>query len=146
VSGVTAHPDRTIALSGGFDIIHPGHVRLVKAAQHFGRVLIILNSDDWVRRNKGGLIMPWNDRREVLLSLEGVHRVEPVEDGDGTVCEAIERLRPHIFGNGGLTSKRRTPERKLCHQLGIACVWGLGGGEFDQYSNQVLGALRKETW
>ena len=70
----------------------------------------------------------------------------PVEDGDGTVCEAIVRLRPHVFGNGGGTSKRRTPERQLCHQLGIACVWGLGGGELDQYSNQVLEALRAGPW
>jgi len=143
---VTPHPDRVIALSGGFDIIHPGHVRMVRAAQHFGRVLIILNSDSWVRQRKGGLVMPWADRREVLLSLEGVYQVEAVQDEDGTVCEALQRLRPHVFGNGGIRSKRRTPERKLCHELGIACVWGLGGGEINQYSNQVLEALRKETW
>jgi len=130
--------NQTIALSGSFDVIHPGHIRMIKGAAYFGKVLIILNSDDWVKRNKGFLLMPWHDRREILMSVYGVHAVEKVNDADDTVCEALHRLKPNIFGNGGNRTHYNTPERKLCNELGIACVWGIGGGERDKYSNDIL--------
>lgn len=82
--------------------------------------------------------MPWSDRREVLLSVYCVDDVVSVNDEDNTVCEALERRQPHIFGNGGSRVKKNTPEYALCQKLGIACVWGLGGGEADTYSNSVL--------
>lgn len=134
----TPHPDRAIALSGAFDVLHPGHTRMIRSALNFGRVVIILNSDQWVQRNKGALVMPWSDRREVLLSVYGVDEVIHVNDEDNTVCEALQRRQPHIFGNGGSRVKKNTPEYALCQKLGIACVWGLGGGEADTYSNSVL--------
>lgn len=129
---------QTVALSGAFDVLHPGHIRMIKGAEHFGKVVIILNSDEWVRRNKGFLLMPWQDRKEILMSVHGVHAVERVDDTDDTVCEALVRLRPNIFGNGGGRTHYNTPERKLCNELGIACVWGIGGGERDKYSNEIL--------
>lgn len=144
----TPHPDRVIALSGAFDVLHPGHTRMIRSALNFGKVVIILNSDEWVQRNKGALVMPWNDRCEVLLSVYGVGDVVPVEDSDNTVCEALERIQPHIFGNGGMRIKKNTPESALCQRLGVVCVWGLGGGEHDAYSinvlNRVFSAQRPE--
>ena len=130
--------NQIIALSGAFDVLHPGHIRMIKGAAYFGRVVIILNSDEWVKRNKGFLLMPWRDRREILTSVHGVHAVEHVNDSDDTVCEALLRLRPNIFGNGGNRTHYNTPERRLCNDLGIACVWGIGGGERDKYSNEIL--------
>lgn len=130
--------NQTIALSGGFDIIHPGHIRMINGAQHFGRVIIILNSDEWIIKRKGVLMMPWHERKEILLAIKGVDIVEPVDDRDGTVCEALKRLRPNVFGNGGLRGERNTPERALCNELGIALVFGIGGGERDAYSNSIL--------
>jgi len=130
--------NQIIALSGGFDIIHPGHIRMIKGAQNFGRVMIILNSDKWVLKKRGIVMMPWDERKEILLSIKGVDSVERVDDSDGTVCEALKRLRPNVFGNGGIRGQRNTPERQLCNELGIACIWGIGGGERDVYSNDIL--------
>lgn len=129
---------QTIALSGGFDLIHPGHIRMIKGAQNFGRVIIILNSDKWIINKKGILMMSWHERKEILLAIKGIESVEPVDDDDGTVCEALKRLKPNIFGNGGIRGQKNTPERQLCNDLGIACVWGIGGGERDVYSNELL--------
>lgn len=124
---------QTIALSGGYNIIHPGHIRLIHAAKHFAQnIVIILNSDAWLKK-KGAIFMPWDERKEMLLAIKGVNSVEPVDDSDGTVCEALKRLRPNVFGNGGSIGSRNTPERKLCNELGIVCVWGLGGGESNAY-------------
>ena len=130
--------NQIIALSGSFDVLHPGHIRMIKGAEYFGKVVIFLNSDEWVRRNKGFLLMPWSDRREMLLSVTGVYSVERVNDEDDTVCEALIRLKPNIFGNGGNRTHYNTPERRLCNEMGIACVWGIGGGERDKYSNEIL--------
>lgn len=130
--------NQIIALSGAFDVLHPGHIRMIKGAEYFGKVVIFLNSDEWVRRNKGFLLMPWSDRREMLLSVTGVHSVERVNDEDDTVCEALMRFKPNIFGNGGNRTHYNTPERRLCNEMGIACVWGIGGGERDKYSNEIL--------
>jgi len=125
---------QTIALSGGYNLIHPGHIRLIRAAQHFAsNVVIILNSDAWLQKKNGVVFMPWDERKEMLMAIRGVSSVEPVDDGDGTVCEALNRIRPNIFGNGGSIGIRNTPERKLCNELGIVCVWGLGGGEENAY-------------
>lgn len=111
---------------------------MIHAALNFGKVVIILNSDEWVQRNKGALLLPWNNRREVVLSICGVSDVVPVKDDDNTVCEALRRIRPHVFGNGGSRVKKNTPERALCQELDIACVWGLGGGEHDSFSLSIL--------
>ncbi|NDB84947.1 MAG: hypothetical protein EB127_19930 [Alphaproteobacteria bacterium] len=131
----------TIALSGAFDPLHVGHIRMIKSAVNFGRVIIILNSDTWVKKRKGYLLTPWYDRKELLLSINGVSEVIKVDDSDETVCEALERVRPTIFGNGGYTTRANTPERELCLKLGIRLVWGLGGGEKDAYSNDMIGKI-----
>lgn len=121
----------TICLSGGFDVLHSGHVRMIQGAVHFGRVVIILNSDEWLIRKKGYCLMPWLERKEILLAIKGVAEVVRVADSDDTVCEALERIRPTVFGNGGLRTNKNTPERELCQKLGIAMAYGIGGGERD---------------
>ena len=49
---------KTIALSGGFDPVHIGHLRMMQEASTFGRVIIILNSDEWLISKKGYMFMP----------------------------------------------------------------------------------------
>ncbi len=128
----------TIALSGAFDPVNVGHIRMFYGAQNFGKVIIILNSDKWTINKKGFVLMPWNERKEILMSIKGIHDVVPVDDKDGTVCEALKRIKPTVFGNGGFRTVHNTPERNLCNELQIACVWGIGGGEKDSYSNELI--------
>ena len=115
----------TIMLSGGFDPIHVGHVRMIAAAAEIGDVIVVANSDDWLMRKKGYIFMPWEERAEIIASITGVKEVGTVKDGDGTVCEALERVRP---------------EMALCEQLGIEMVWGLGGGKIQSSSDLVKDA------
>jgi D-beta-D-heptose 7-phosphate kinase/D-beta-D-heptose 1-phosphate adenosyltransferase len=126
-----------ICLSGAFDPLHVGHVRLIKAATFFGKVVIILNSDKWTFEQKGYSLMPFEQRKEILLSLKDVHSVSSVDDSDGTVCKALLEIKPNIFGNGGSRGKKNTPERKLCLEHGIKMVYGLGGGEKEQISLDI---------
>ena len=43
---------KVIAISGGFDPVHIGHVQMIEAAAELGDVLVIVNSDDWLLRKK----------------------------------------------------------------------------------------------
>ena len=129
---------KTVMLSGGFDPIHIGHVRMILGAQEYGDSLVVaLNSDEWLMRKKGYIFMPWTERAEIILSIRGVDKVVPVSDDDGSVCSAIREHRPDIFANGGDRKNNNTPEVSLCEQLGIDMVWNVGGGKIQSSSDLV---------
>jgi rfaE bifunctional protein nucleotidyltransferase chain/domain len=93
---------RKIAFTNGvFDILHPGHLRYLQAARSHGDLLIIgLNSDASVRRNKGPSrpINPQDERAEVLAALECVDAVS-VFDAD-TPADIIRRVQPDVLVKG----------------------------------------------
>lgn len=131
----------TVAISGGFDPIHVGHIRLIHDAALHGDVVVILNSDEWLERKKGYKFMDWTARAYILRAITGVHDVIPVDDSDGTVCEALRDLRPDVFANGGDRGPGNTPELKLCRELGIKTVWNIGGQKVAS-SSEIVNAIR----
>ena len=133
---------KTIMVSGGFDPIHIGHVRMILEASKQGDVIVVANSDEWLMRKKGYIFMTWEERAEIIESIRGVLRVEPVDDSDNTVCEAITRIRPDVFANGGDRKGNNTPEVALCEELGIGLAWNVGGGKI-QSSSELVSASKK---
>jgi cytidyltransferase-like protein len=131
---------RKIMVSGGFDPIHVGHVRMILEAAKFGEVVVVVNSDDWLMRKKGYVFMPWAERAEIIESIEGVHNAVAVDDSDGTVCEAIRRIKPALFANGGDRGENNTPESLICEEMGIILVWNAGGGKIQSSSELVESA------
>ena len=129
--------EKTVMVSGGFDPLHVGHVRLMKSASQHGSVFVILNSDEWLMRKKGYMFMTFDERQEIISSMGAVHDVLSVDDNDGTVCEALERIRPSYFGNGGDRLSENVPEVDLCKQLGIETIWNLGGEKVQSSSDLV---------
>ena len=87
----------TVMVSGGFDPVHAGHIRMIRDAANFGDVIVVANSDDWLYRKKGFVFMTFDQRAEILNAIKGVILVDSVDDTDGTVCEAIRRLKPDFF-------------------------------------------------
>jgi cytidyltransferase-like protein len=116
-------------VSGGFSIIHIGHVRLIQSAAEFGDVIVALNSDEWLARKQGSPQVPWQERAEVLLALRHVAYVVPFDDSDGTVCEALEKIRPMYFANGGDRTEYDPREHAVCEQLGVYELFGIGGNK-----------------
>jgi len=133
---------KVIALSGGFDPIHVGHVRMINHAAAYGQVVVILNSDEWLMRKKGYVFMPYEERAEIIGSLRTVAAVRQVDDADGSVCEALKRITPDYFGNGGDRTNKNTPEKELCEKLGIELVWNLGGPKI-QSSSELVAATKE---
>ena len=119
----------TVMVSGGFDPVHAGHIRMIRHAAEFGDVIIIANSDDWLWRKKGFIFMEFDRRIEILDAIKGVVLVDSVDDIDGTVCEAIRRHKPTYFANGGDRGRENTPEQTVCESLGVKLLWGIGGEE-----------------
>ena len=129
--------NKTICVSGGFDPLHVGHVRLIESASEHGDVFVILNSDEWLMRKKGYMFMTFDERKEIIQSMRSVHDVVEVNDNDGTVCEALKRIRPHFFGNGGDRLSDNVPEVELCKELGIKMIFNLGGEKIQSSSDLV---------
>jgi D-beta-D-heptose 7-phosphate kinase/D-beta-D-heptose 1-phosphate adenosyltransferase len=132
--------EKTIMVSGGFDPLHIGHLRMIKEAAKYGKVIVVANSDAWLLRKKGYIFMPWTERKEIIEGYAEVDRVEAVDDSDGSVCEAIRRLRPTYFANGGDRTNKNTPEMAVCDELGITMLWEIGGGKIQSSSEMVANA------
>ena len=130
----------TIAVSGGFDPIHKGHVQMIREASKYGNVIVILNSDDWLVRKKGYKFMSFEERAYIAGSIKGVTIVANVDDSDGTVCKALERFKPDYFANGGDRYDTNTPEMKVCEEAGIKMLWNVGGGKVQSSSELVTKA------
>ena len=129
--------NKTVMVSGGFDPIHVGHVRMIQEAAKHGDVIVVANSDAWLERKKGYVFMPWEERAEIILSMRGVLDVLPVDDSDDTVCDALRRYSPGYFANGGDRKQNNTPEMDVCEELGIEMLWEVGGGKIQSSSDLV---------
>lgn len=123
-----------ICISGGFDPIHIGHMRMIQDAARLGTLTVIINSDEWLIRKKGFVFMPWDERAEIILRIKGVSAVTPVDDSDDTVCEALQRIRPDYFGNGGDRIDPNSAEHEICELMGIIERFGLGGDKVQSSS------------
>ena len=120
-----------IMISGAFNPLHLGHLLLIKHASSYGKVVVALNSDEWVRKNKGYLLFNWESREMLLKDCRYVHDVIRFDDSDGTVCDALKKVKPTFFGNGGTASNTSIPKKELdlCKELDIVNIFGLGESE-----------------
>jgi D-beta-D-heptose 7-phosphate kinase/D-beta-D-heptose 1-phosphate adenosyltransferase len=101
VEGWRREGRRVVFTNGVFDIVHPGHLRYLRAARAEGDALIVaVNSDRSVRANKGPSrpITPELERAEVLAALACVDAV--VVFDEETPAEIIRRLQPDVLVKG----------------------------------------------
>jgi rfaE bifunctional protein nucleotidyltransferase chain/domain len=120
VQDLKAAKKRIVFTNGGFDLLHVGHVRTLRAARELGDVLVVaLNSDASIKRNKGPKlpIIPASERAELVAALACVDLVTVFDDP--TVDGLLLRLKPHVHAKGTDYTKETVPER--------ATVLGYGG-------------------
>ena len=133
---------KTIAISGGFDPVHVGHVRLMQDAKAMGdRLIVIINNDNWLKQKKGYVFMPEQERAAVIKAIKYVDDViitsHPEDFQDISVCYELEQLKPDIFANGGDRKADNIPEYQLCEKLGIEMIFNVGGGKAQSSSDLV---------
>ncbi|MEE9270103.1 MAG: adenylyltransferase/cytidyltransferase family protein [Candidatus Krumholzibacteria bacterium] len=98
---------RIVFTNGCFDLLHPGHMRLLsKAAARGDTLLVAINDDESVRRLKGKArpIYPAEERAEILLALRWVDYVTVFPEE--TPLETIRIVEPDVLVKGGEYKER----------------------------------------
>ncbi len=134
-----------VAVCGGFDPIHVGHIKHFRDAKKLGDILVVmLNTDDWLIKKKGYIFMSFEERKEIIESIRYVDKVAPVIDTNGSVAKTLEQLKPNIFAKGGDRTIGNIPESEInvCERLGIKIVFGVGGGKV-QSSSWLIDKMRR---
>jgi cytidyltransferase-like protein len=134
---------KVVAVSGGYDPIHPGHIRNIEEALTLGdRLLVILSRDEQLVQKKGYCALPYYVRKYLLdWGLQGRGEVVENIDADITCKESLLYYRPNIFAKGGDSwDLENLPERWVCEQLGIQVIFGVGGYDKPFSSSRLLSA------
>ena len=139
--------EQIVLVTGGFDPLHSGHIEYFKAAKKLGSKLIVgVNSDDWLTRKKGRPFMPFEERVAIIKELSVVDKVIGFDDSDDSACQAIfHTLSTHgtgtklIFANGGDRTNTTTPEYKVYGEMPyVDFAFGVGGENKKNSSSWIL--------
>lgn len=134
---------RVVVLCNGvFDLLHVGHVRVLRAARELGDLLVVaLNDDASAGRHKGPgrPLQPAAERAEILASLACVDYVTLFPED--TAAETLRELQPRIHAKGGDYRPERIPadEQRAAQELGIRLV--LAGGDKVGSSSELVRRL-----
>ncbi len=142
-----------VAVSGGFDPLHVGHIRLFREARKLGDMLVVIvNNDHWLRKKKGIIFMPDKERKELIEAIGGVDKViissHSKNPKDMSVSRDLLKLRPTLFANGGDRDEKDAADPKsslykdiqTCKKLGIQIIFNVGKGGKVQSSSWLLAA------
>lgn len=133
---------KSVAVSGGFDPLHVGHLDLFRQARKLGdKLIVIVNSDDFLFKKKGMVFMPLEERIEILEHIDYVDKVVACVDDDMTVRKTLAKVKPDIFANGGDRHNKEIPEAKVCRENNIELRDGLG--EKIQSSSKLIKDARE---
>ena len=141
---------RVVAVSGGFDPVHVGHVRMFEEAKKLGdELVVILNNDHWLRKKKRHIFMSEDERKEVIRAFGCVDRVVLTGHGpdpeDMSVARELKKIKPAVFANGGDRLLDNTPEVRVCKEMGCKMAFGMGRGGKVQSSSWLLADYIKKV-
>ena len=140
---------RIAVVSGYFNPLHVGHLRMMLAARALGdRLVVIVNNDDQQQLKMGRIILAAEHRMEIVAALAVVDEVVPAVDADASVNATLALLRERyrdadlVFANGGDRSDpEMVAEIETCRRLGIEVVLGVGGSDKADASSRINRAL-----
>ena len=136
--------DNIVLVSGGFDPVHSGHIKLIKDASKFGKIIVLLNSDQWLQNKKGKAFLPYEERKIIMSALKNVIDVISCGDVDNTCIDGMKKViqkYPNYkikFANGGDRNNKSTPESVFCKNNHIETLWGVGGENKSNSSSWIL--------
>ena len=131
-----------IVISGGFDPIHSGHIDLIRSSANHGKIVVLLNSNEWLIRKKKKFFMDWEERSYILKNINNVIDVIKFDDSDNTAIEGLKKVKNKygskkniFFANGGDRTRENTPEKEFCNKNDINEIYEVGGGKTNASSN-----------
>lgn len=132
-----------VLVTGGFDPLHSGHIEYINQAKQLGRVVVGVNSDEWLTRKKGQPFMSIDERISIMGNLKNVLCAIRFDDLDGSAKDAIKKVREMfpsetiIFANGGDRTKENIPEMDTDVD-GVEFAFGVGGENKINSSSWIL--------
>ena len=125
---------KAIIISGYFNPIHKGHLEYINNAKAIAEELIVIVNNDKQRILKNSTEFQLEKERLIIVSnIRAVDKVILSVDEDRTVCQTIQKIAQEFgsvydlaFANGGDQDNTTIPERKICKEMGIALLDGLG--------------------
>jgi len=145
-------------VSGGFDPVHVGHLRMFKDAKKLSdEVVLLLNNDDWLIKKKGKPFMNESQRKEILEEFKSISKVIIQTSSDKSSSQAIEDFvikNPNkniCYCNGGdRNGIENILEADICKKLGVNLEFRVGGEKKIESSSQLtknyLGNIEKRPW
>jgi D-beta-D-heptose 7-phosphate kinase/D-beta-D-heptose 1-phosphate adenosyltransferase len=138
-----------VAVSGGFDPVHIGHVRLFQAARKLGdKLVVILNNDNWLEKKKSRIFMRQDERKGIIEAVKGVDEVVLTGHGpnpeDVSVSKELMEIKPDIFANGGDRKIENIPEVATCEAIGCEMVFNVGRGGKVQSSSDLARKIKEK--
>ena len=150
---------KVVLVTGGFDPLHSGHIDYFNSAKKLGDELVVgLNSDEWLIRKKGKPFLPYQERIQIIQSLEMVDDIVSFDDSDNSSCGAIFKLlcttahdKKIIFANEGDRTAEDIPELTTYGaQPQVDFKFGVGGSEKKNSSSWILakwpGEIIERPW
>lgn len=147
---------KTVAISGGFDPIHVGHIEMIKEAKALGdKLVVIINNDNWLKAKKGFAFMPEQERKIIVESIRyvdaAVLTTHPEDPKDMSVSATLEKLRPDIFANGGDRDEKNAADPmsslyhdiETCKKLGIEMIFNVGKSGKIQSSSDLVKRIKE---
>lgn len=130
---------KVVAVSGYWNPLHRGHIRLFKAAKKLGEYLIVIvNNDEQVKLKGRKPFFNEKERMEIISALRAVDNVILSIDKDKTVCKTLELIKPDIFANGGDRNQKNIPETAVCKKMNCKMVFNVGRGGKIQSSSWLI--------
>lgn len=145
--------EKIVAVSGGFDPLHIGHIRYMQEAKKLGdKLIVILNNDNWFKIKGKPVFMTDKERKEIIEALECVDEViisgHKKNTKDISVAKELLKIKPHIFANGGDRKPKDvdipSSEHMVCKKLGIEIVFNVGRGGKIRSSSKLLKEYSKK--
>lgn len=114
---------RIVFTNGCFDVLHPGHFKLLRKAAQEGDILFVgINSDGSVKNLKGPQrpIFSEDERASMVDQIRWVDYV--VVFTEDTATNLLKEIKPQVYVKGGDYARQVLPERKIVDQLGTRLV------------------------
>ena len=139
-----------VAVSGGFDPVHAGHIQLFEEAKQLGdKLVVILNNDNWLKKKKGFVFITAKERKKIVESIKWVDRVVVSRHGpnpkDMSINKELKKIRPNIFANGGDRTRNNIPEVAVCNKINCKMVFNVGRDGKVQSSSWLLKKFLQST-
>ena len=151
---VSKKKDVIVMVSGGFDPVHIGHVRMFNEAKKLGdKLVVVINNDNWKRQKRKHVFMPDHERKEIIEAFSAVDMVLLSEHGENpegpkemSVSRELLKIKPDIFVNGGDRNEEDAQnlnsslyyDIETCKNLGMEMVFNVGHGGKVQSSSWLV--------